>query len=302
MLVNFKKECGIDTFSRERGGWAKRITGLNKEHSNGYSFEGDFIKLGNFDTNMLNGIYLDCSKTSDAYGDVYQTYHLFTFENGKIELLQTEEGGGWAVRLWDKIDEYFARDGITANQLLNEIRERGVSKEIQTELGHLFINEVKENSYPDYYNETYLKGIMFYMKFLDIDVEIFHKEGEKMIESLHKTYGDKSCKDDLFKYSMTLYNHREYIYGALGYTGINIDDLWNGKIFIEYKDMFEDGVDFNNSSTVWEYKKKWENGGLYFTKNVYTNNQSLCSLFMIQYDKTENVLSIYRFGVYFLNH
>lgn len=105
MILSMEKkfdECGI-YWNHDNGGWMKTVVNLNKAKKNGYSLVGDFvnagIKKGDYDV----GLYLNCNKFDNHV--VYQLVKLH--EDGGIELLQelVDPGRGWAVELWEKIDE-----------------------------------------------------------------------------------------------------------------------------------------------------------------------------------------------------
>ena len=223
VLINFKQQCNIPTFSRARKGWAKRITGLNKEHSNGYSFQGDFVSLGNFDTNLVNGIYLDCSKSVDENDEVIKTYHIFTCEDGEINLLKTvEDGKGWAVQCWDVIDDYLNKDGITAlmqaawmnenpevvkilldasadpnikdrrgTTALEKTSDKTVFKDLIQELQHQVYDADADGRVVFFYNEYHQKGIMkqmCYQEYCEYTYKHFMKDIEEktIYETLRK--------------------------------------------------------------------------------------------------------------------
>lgn len=126
-VINMTQTCkanGITSFSRTRGGWMKQVEGLDKQHSNGYSFVGsNFVKVGNFNTNIMNGLYLDQS-TSIVDNHKVFTMNLFKIINGNVELLKTvPKTNGWALELWDEVEDYFKSETITAQEIVNTIRE-----------------------------------------------------------------------------------------------------------------------------------------------------------------------------------
>lgn len=127
-VINMKKICeknGINTFSRTRGGWMKQVEGLDKQHSNGYSFVGStFVKVGNFKSSILNGLYLDQS-TSVVDNEKVLTMNLFDIHDGEVKLLKTvPKDDGWAIELWDEVEKYFKSTKETNPQdIVNTIRE-----------------------------------------------------------------------------------------------------------------------------------------------------------------------------------
>ena len=118
------KEKGINTFSRTRGVWMKQVEGLDKSQNNGYSFIGDrFIKVGNFKSSILNGLYLDQSTSLVDNRKVF-TMNLFDIQDGEVTLLKTvPKTNGWALELWDEVENYFNSKDITAQEIVNQIRE-----------------------------------------------------------------------------------------------------------------------------------------------------------------------------------
>lgn len=95
-------------FDRYNGGWIKTITGLDKDYTNGYSLNGEFVGGSNVKNVDLqeNVLYLDCSISGSRKNQV-KNYHLFKMVDGEIDIIQTIEDGqnDWAVQLWDKIEE-----------------------------------------------------------------------------------------------------------------------------------------------------------------------------------------------------
>ena len=87
VVINMTQTCkenGIDSFSRTRGGWMKQVEGLDKTQSNGYSFIGsNFVKVGNFKTNIMNGLYLDQSTSLVDNRKVF-TMNLFDIHDGEV--------------------------------------------------------------------------------------------------------------------------------------------------------------------------------------------------------------------------
>ncbi|HDL01162.1 MAG TPA: hypothetical protein ENH23_02905 [candidate division Zixibacteria bacterium] len=91
---------------RYNGGWVKRVEGLDKTRTDGYSIKGQFV---GGDLNRLliwdDGLYLDCDirgsrKNQEKY------YTLFVVENNKVTVLAETGGKDWAVNLWEPITAY----------------------------------------------------------------------------------------------------------------------------------------------------------------------------------------------------
>ena len=310
VIINFKKECNIPTFSRHRKGWAKKITGLNKEHPNGYSLEGEFVRLGNFDTNLTDGIYLDCSKKPNDDGEVEKTYHLFTVEDGKITLLQTEEDcRGWAVKFWDNIEKYLNKDGLTAEYLVNLLKERTTDKELLQEVASLLQESQKEDLYPNYYNTTYFRGIAKEMSLVDMDCGYFienSQEGsiyENGVKVLKEHEGFELFEKEFYKHP-SIYTNKAKIVSCLNtFYGKNLWDENAPKIKVQFHDNFEKTVvDFNNRSTVQKYGTGWEASfgiGFYTLAQQYTNTWAVRGIIVFHYDEENRTLIVHKFGAYF---
>lgn len=311
VLINFKQECGIPTFSRARKGWAKRITGLDKQHSNGYSFQGDFVNLGNFDTNLVDGIYLDCSKKADDEGEVIKTYHIFTCEDGKIELLKTvEDGKGWAVQCWDVIDDYFNRDGITSQELMNQILEKTQDKEVLKGL----IDEIQEKiygvdgaSYTIFYNEYHQKGIMkqmCYQEYCEYTYNHFMKDIEKktIYETLREKGGanlniQKHHNDHLFAKDLECIFNGFWMFDKSRKESIDIEKVWNGEIPIIYRKINRELL-MNRGFIGRQASYNMQNCSrvcFYFDRITRTNNHNCKHTFMVRYNKVENIVEIEHF-------
>jgi len=91
---------------RYNGGWTKRVTGLDKSKTNGYSLLGEFVKGATKKNYYATpAIFVDCDVAGSRK---YQKkrYQLFYLDNnGKMELLQTDTTADYAVNFWDKIEE-----------------------------------------------------------------------------------------------------------------------------------------------------------------------------------------------------
>ena len=153
-VINMTQTCkakGITTFSRTRGGWMKQVEGLDKSESNGYSFVGsNFIKVGNFKSNIMNGLYLDQS-TSVINNKKVFTMNLFKIHDGDVELLKTvPKNNGWAMELWDEVENYFNTQDITAQEIVNQIRELTSNPTIIDEVVDILTFDAKKESETHY--------------------------------------------------------------------------------------------------------------------------------------------------------
>jgi hypothetical protein len=99
-------------FTRYNGGWTKRVTGIDKTKTNGYSILGDFTKTGPqyYDVNEL---YLDCG-VGGSRKNQKNEYTLFTLsEKGDINIiaeidrpLWNSVNNDWAIQMWEHIEAY----------------------------------------------------------------------------------------------------------------------------------------------------------------------------------------------------
>lgn len=320
VLINFKQQCGIPTFSRARKGWAKRITGLNKEHSNGYSFQGDFVNLGNFDTNLVNGIYLDCSKSVGENDEVIKTYHIFTCEDGEINLLKTvEDGKGWAVQCWDVIDDYLNKDGITAQELMNQILEKTsdktVFKDLIQELQHQVYDADADGRVTFFYNEYHQKGIMkqmCYQEYCEYTYRHFCRtlgetgKDEKTIYETLREKGDanlniqKHHNDNLFKKDLECIFNGFWMFDKSRKESLDLEKVWTGEIPIIYRKI--DGELFMNRAFINKQAMfNMQNCArmcFYFDREVRTNNTNHKHTFLVRYNHEENIVEVEHFYHY----
>ena len=100
---------------RYNGGWTKRVEGLDKDKTNGYSILGDFAPVGM--RWIEPGVYLDCN-IGGSRNNQAKEYRLITVErdgslnawqhpNGSWDLSETRSRPlrDWAVRLWPLIEQ-----------------------------------------------------------------------------------------------------------------------------------------------------------------------------------------------------
>lgn len=108
---------------RYNGGWAKKITGIDRTKSNGYSLIGDFVDNGKSGTYRVTEgcLYLDCD-LQGSRKNLEKQFSLFFVSDEKIMLLASVKENDtktWAIDLWPAIDDFFARDQIPTNPLAN---------------------------------------------------------------------------------------------------------------------------------------------------------------------------------------
>lgn len=109
-MTKYCKKHNIESFSRNRGGWFKEIERFDKHHpkGGGWAFVGSrFTKVGNFESNLKKGLYVDCSK-QEINGKVKETINIFEVGKSEIKLLQSKEKTqGWAKNFYDTVENWF---------------------------------------------------------------------------------------------------------------------------------------------------------------------------------------------------
>lgn len=94
-------------FERYNGGWTKRVIGLDKSKTNGYSILGDFMpSFDKMEYYIIGALYLDCDIAGSRKNQV-RNYTLFTLnQNAEMNIISTAKGRNWAIDLWEEIDNY----------------------------------------------------------------------------------------------------------------------------------------------------------------------------------------------------
>lgn len=135
MIVNMSKYCkenDIPSFSRNRGGWFKRIERFDRYHpkGGGWAFVGsNFTKVGNFESNLRNGLYIDCSKKA-VDDKVQETINLFEIDGETIKLLKTEpKTPKWSYEFYDIVEKWFNQEDNTVQKIINAINNISDDKE-----------------------------------------------------------------------------------------------------------------------------------------------------------------------------
>lgn len=208
MLFNLYDECGeIETFTRYNGGWLKKVTGLDKSKTNGYSILGEFVKGGDYKMDYPTGIYLDCSKGGSRKNQEFN-YHLFKVDKDGFHLLQTMEDGGrnWACEFWEKIEEELLNssdDKVSSDFLVNQIFEQTRDKEILKEVVKRLdkvANPDKDQEYefyPSYLTATLddLRGFLKVSGLMEISDKALENHKEMAIEKINALDGDEIPTD-----------------------------------------------------------------------------------------------------------
>lgn len=192
-VINMTKTCkanGITSFSRTRGGWMKIVEGYDKSQYGGYRFVGsNFVKVGNYDVDLSNGLYLDCSKPV-IDGEKTEIMNLFKIEDGNVTLLNTipKATKGWAYTFEDDVNDYFANEGVTALDVLNVIRDMTCNKDILHEVARELSKDMRDGRcwLNRSHLEAYLQDACIYNGDFELTrdgvksraVELFHNDHE----------------------------------------------------------------------------------------------------------------------------
>lgn len=108
--------------------WIKKVTGLDKTKTNGYSVLGDFVQSGR-QFYRDGQLYLICD------GHRSKGVMLFTISLGEIKILADAKGQNWATDLWGAIENNLPQKnekespsgGITENDAPSETRIPGLN-------------------------------------------------------------------------------------------------------------------------------------------------------------------------------
>lgn len=114
LLMNLSNAASevLEKYSRYNGGWIKKVEGLNKSVTDGFSIVGDFAPKGL--TWHTPGLYLDCS-IDGSRKNQERFFTLFALKrDGSIQKrgpwrsMTGHTGGDWAPRFWPQIEEALA--------------------------------------------------------------------------------------------------------------------------------------------------------------------------------------------------
>lgn len=125
--------------TRYNGGWAKKIIGLNKTKTNGFSLLGSFVDNGKSGDYIIESgkLYLDCGIGGSRKNQEKQ-YKLFTIHNDELIILAeaTSYRGTnhtWATELWPEIEKFLGAEKenplekFSDAELLAELKKRGIN-------------------------------------------------------------------------------------------------------------------------------------------------------------------------------
>lgn len=133
VLIREENVTKIPGYNRYNGGWLKKVTGLDKTRTNGYSILGEFVKTP-FYANA-GDLVLDCSIGGSRKHQV-KAYHLCRVEeDGSLTMIEeVEHSREWAVNFWDAIEKNLPEAKGDDNplavfsdeEILAEARRRGL--------------------------------------------------------------------------------------------------------------------------------------------------------------------------------
>ena len=265
------KENGITSFSRTRGGWMKIVEGYDKSKHGGYRFVGsNFIKVGNYDVDISNGLYLDCSKPV-IDGEKTEIMNLFKIHDGEVELLKTvpKSKRGWAYDFEDAVEEYFANDEATPLDVMNAIREVTSNRDVlhkvameilQEEQGKIWLNELQFQSHmaeADVYKAKFClrhSKVEEMMEKLNSDIHLHHEAIRYFDFEINDEY-ERNCLYSFIHAHPSMKNYTDF---ELTFKTIKEDyyiDLANVKKLRE----------FNRNTLTESEGKALNDNGFYFT-------------------------------------
>lgn len=151
MLLNWSEEItDLDPSINYRhvGGWLKTVTGIDKSVTNGYSIEGEFVKVSNYKEEIENGLYLDCNKEGKK-SKPKQDYRLIRVHDGKLTLIEVVYDGkkNWALEFWDCISEEFDSNykQTEAEKLVSDLlKKTGKDTELLHKVNDLIESKIME--------------------------------------------------------------------------------------------------------------------------------------------------------------
>ena len=211
--INMTKTCkanGIETFSRTRGGWMKLVEGYDTTKYGGYRFVGsNFVKVGNFETELNNGLYLDCSKPV-INGEKTEIMNLFKIHNGEVELLNTTPKiSKWANNFEEDVESYFNNENVNVDEIVEVVKDMTCNKSVLHEVGR----ELIKDSYSKVWlNETHFQAFMK-EAYVYKDNHSLHKEevATTAVELFHNNH--KAMK--FFNYTINNEYHVRNLYAVI---------------------------------------------------------------------------------------
>lgn len=185
--INMTQTCkqnGIDSFSRTRGGWMKLVEGYDNTQYGGYRFVGsNFVKVGNYDTELSNGLYLDCSKPL-IDGEKQEIMNLFSIKDGEVELLDTipKSTRGWANTFEKTVIEYFVGEGITSLEILETVKDMTCNRDVLHDVGRALLKEERGRVW---LNEAHFSAFMQEASVYNAEFELSRDKVQEMAVNLH---------------------------------------------------------------------------------------------------------------------
>lgn len=130
-------------YSRYNGGWYKRIDGLDRTKTNGYSLLGEFVRLPTYF--FPGDLLLDCS-IGGSRKHHEKWYNLLRVnEDGTLTHLKTvHHSKEWAINLWEVIEENLLEEPGEGG----EEGEEGEEETVTVEAAIRAFTEVIEEEFP----------------------------------------------------------------------------------------------------------------------------------------------------------
>ncbi|ADI74098.1 hypothetical protein Metev_1226 [Methanohalobium evestigatum Z-7303] len=125
-------------FTRDGGGWMRKVESLDKKYTNGYSLVGPFYNVSKKQW-LAPGLYIDCSK-SDENGKIRYCCTLVKLNyDSTVKILDQQcNNQSWAVDMWDVIEKHlpeFKSHEVILKEERKQLSDR--IREIDEELKNL---------------------------------------------------------------------------------------------------------------------------------------------------------------------
>ena len=257
-MTQICKANGITEFSRSRRGWMKLVEGYDNTQYGGYRFVGsNFITVGNFDTEIKNGLYLDCSRHFDKENDCkVEIMNLFKIEDGTVELINTHPKSDrkWAEEFESDVAKYFSDSDVTSVDILNAIQDMTCNHDILHEVGRKLLQEERKNVW---LNLTHFDAYMQQAGVYRSNYELYREELKKMaVEMFHNDHKAR----EYFNYKINNDYELRMLYAFIH---CNVHMKKYADFEIVYEDIKEDHyLNMNNLKELEKYNWNETNRGL----------------------------------------
>ena len=232
MTVNFETLRKTNPTIRCNG-WAKKVTGLDKSVSNGYSIKGEFVNKSKGELKYMDGVYLDCSKPRGQ-----KNYHIFKVEDGEATVLQALEDADrtWATQLWDTIDSALATvdtsEEAQAQRLANLVLEQCNNKGLLNQVARILSHNHEGDKF--FKNRRMVEGFLDYHRCMELPFARRHSNGEFWEHDGEWSRRNTLAYESLLEEGYT--EHQAFFKIVIeDRFDVTIDDIKNGDVELEVK-------------------------------------------------------------------